>query len=141
MPHKLRKIRKFRGSRTQGYGRIGQHRDSGSKGHRKVGRHKHLWSWVVTHEPDYFGKSGFTSPQAVHSHINPINLINVEEMARTISGEKPQINLTALGYTKLLGTGKVTKPLTIQVASYSKSAAAKIKEAGGEIISSQANGE
>ena len=73
--------------------------------------------------------------------INPINLINVEEIARTSQGEKPQINLTALGYTKLLGTGKVTKPLTIQVASYSKSAAEKIKEAGGEIISSQANGE
>ncbi len=63
--------------------------------------------------------------KAVHSHINPINLINVEQMARTIPGEKPQINLTALGYTKLLGTGKITKPLTIQVASYSKSAAAK----------------
>jgi large subunit ribosomal protein L15 len=141
MPHKLRKIRKFRGSRTQGYGRIGQHRDSGSKGHRKVGRHKHLWSWVVTQAPDYFGKNGFTSPQSVHSHINPINLLNVEEMARTIPGEKPQINLTALGYTKLLGTGKVTKPLTIQVASYSKSAAEKIKASGGEIISSQANGE
>ena len=58
MPHKLRKIRKFRGSRTQGYGRIGQHRDSGSKGARKVGRHKHLWSWVVTHAPGYSGKMG-----------------------------------------------------------------------------------
>ncbi|MGD0451550.1 MAG: uL15m family ribosomal protein, partial [Candidatus Bathyarchaeia archaeon] len=76
-----------------------------------------------------------------HSHEKPINLIKVEEMARTSQGEKPQINLTALGYTKLLGTGKVTKPLTIHVASFSKSAAEKIKEAGGEIISSQANGE
>jgi large subunit ribosomal protein L15 len=141
MPHKLRKIRKFRGSRTQGYGRIGQHRDSGSKGHRKVGRHKHLWSWVVTHEPDYFGKNGFTSRQSIHSHEKPINLIMVAEIARTSPGEKPQINLTALGYTKLLGTGKVTKPLTIQIATYSKSAAEKIKEAGGEIISPQANGE
>ena len=74
MPHKLRKIRKFRGSRTQGYGRIGQHRDSGSKGHRKVGRHKHLWSWVVTHEPNYFGKSGFTSPQGCSQSRNTINL-------------------------------------------------------------------
>ncbi len=141
MPHKLRKIRKFRGSRTQGYGRIGQHRDSGSKGHRKVGRHKHLWSWVVTHEPDYFGKNGFTSPQSLHRHENTINLKKVAEIARTSQGEKPQINLTALGYTKLLGTGAITKALTIQVASYSKSAAEKIKEAGGEIISSQAIGE
>ena len=141
MPHKLRKIRKFRGSRTQGYGRIGQHRDSGSKGHRKVGRHKHLWSYVTTYEPDYFGKNGFTSPQSVHRLENTINLKKVEEIARISQGEKPQINLTALGFTKLLGTGKVTKPMSIQVASYSKSAAEKIKEAGGEIISSQANGE
>ena len=141
MPHKLRKIRKFRGSRTQGYGRIGQHRDSGSKGQRKVGRHKHLWSYVVTHEPDYFGKSGFTSPKSLHRKENPINLKGLEEIAKTSQGEKPQINLKEMGYTKLLGTGTITKPLTIHVESYSKSAAKKIKEAGGEIISSQATGE
>ena len=141
MPHKLRKIRKFRGSRTQGYGRIGQHRDAGSKGNRKVGRHKHLWSYVSTYEPGYFGKNGFTSPQSVHRIENTINLKKLDEIARTSREEKPQINLTALGYTKLLGAGIVTKPLVIQVASYSKSAAEKIKEAGGEIISSEANGE
>ncbi len=141
MPHKLRKIRKFRGSRTQGYGRIGQHRDSGSKGHRKVGRHKHLWSLVVTKEPGYFGKNGFTSPQSLHRHENTINLKKLEEIALTSQQEKPQIDLTALGYTKLLGTGKVTKPLTIQVSSYSKSAAEKIKKAGGEILGSPVNGE
>jgi large subunit ribosomal protein L15 len=136
MPHKLRKIRKTRGSRTQGYGRIGQHRDSGSKGHRKVGRHKHLWSYITTFEPDYFGKHGFTSPQSLHRKENTINLNKLEEIAQT-----PKINLTELGYTKLLGTGKITKPLTITVPSYSKSAAEKIKKAGGEITSSQTNGE
>jgi len=136
MPHKLRKIRKTRGSRTQGYGRIGQHRDSGSKGHRKVGRHKHLWSYITTFEPDYFGKHGFTSPQSLHRKENTLNLNKLDEIAQT-----PKINLTELGYTKLLGTGKITKPLTINVPSYSKSAAEKSKKAGGEIISSQTNGE
>jgi large subunit ribosomal protein L15 len=136
MPHKLRKIRKTRGSRTQGFGRIGQHRDSGSKGHRKVGRHKHLWSLVVTSEPNYFGKHGFTSPQSLYRKENTINLNKLDEIAQT-----PQINLTALGYTKLLGTGKITKPLTITIPTYSKSAAEKIKKAGGEIITSQTNGE
>jgi large subunit ribosomal protein L15 len=140
MPHKLRKIRKFRGTRTIGYGRIGQHRDSGSKGGRKVGRHKHLWSWVVTHQPDYFGKSGFTSPKSLHSKVKTINLNKLNELTQTMQGEKAQINLTDLGYTKLLGTGKITKAMTIQVASYSKSAAEKIKEAGGEIVSSEATG-
>nr|AJS13234.1 50S ribosomal protein L15P, large subunit ribosomal protein L15 [uncultured archaeon] len=136
MPHKLRKIRKTRGSRTQGYGRIGQHRDSGSKGHRKVGRHKHLWSLVVTSEPNYFGKHGFTSPQSLHRKENTINLNKLDEIAQT-----PQINLTELGYTKLLGTGKITKPLTITISTYSKSAQEKIKKAGGEIVTSQTNGE
>ncbi len=136
MPHKLRKIRKTRGSRTQGYGRIGQHRDSGSKGHRKVGRHKHLWSLVVTSEPNYFGKHGFTSPQSLHTKVNPINLIKLDLLAKG-----SEIDLTELGYTKLLGTGKITKPLTIKVAAYSKSAQEKVTQAGGKIIAPQAHGE
>lgn len=118
MPHKLRKIRKFRGTRTVGYGRIGQHRDSGSKGNRKVGRHKHLWSKIVTTEPNYFGKHGFTSPQSKHRVENTINLHKLDQMAKT-----SEINLTELGYTKLLGTGKITRALTIQVPSASKTAA------------------
>jgi large subunit ribosomal protein L15 len=136
MPHKLRKIRKFRGSRTVGYGRIGQHRDAGSKGNRKVGRHKHLWSKIVTTEPNYFGKHGFTSPQSLHRKEKTINLHQLDQLAQT-----PNINLTELGYTKLLGTGKLTKPLTIQIKAYSKSAQEKVKQAGGEIITSQTNGE
>lgn len=129
MPHKLRKIRKFRGTRTVGYGRIGQHRDSGSKGNRKVGRHKHLWSKVVTSCPNYFGKSGFTSPQSKNRIESTINLQKLDQLA---TGK--EINLTELGYTKLLGTGKITKALTIQVAAASKSAQAKVEEAGGKII-------
>jgi large subunit ribosomal protein L15 len=96
---------------------------------------------VVTEEPGYFGKDGFTSPQSLHRHENTINLKKLEEMVQTSQQENPQIDLTALGYTKLLGTGKVTKPLTVQVSSYSKSAAEKIKKAGGEIVGSPVNGE
>jgi large subunit ribosomal protein L15 len=132
MPHKLRKIRKFRGTRTIGYGRIGQHRDSGSKGNRKVGRHKHLWSKVVTSCPDYFGKNGFHSPQALHKIEKTINLQGLDQLAKG-----KEINLTELGYTKLLGTGKITKALTIHVAAFSKSAQEKVTSAGGKIIAPQ----
>ena len=45
-----------------------------------------------------------------------------------------EIDLTELGYTKLLGTGKLTKALTIQVDSASKSAQQKVQEAGGKVI-------
>jgi large subunit ribosomal protein L15 len=144
MPHKLRKTRKMRGSRTHGYGRIGQHRDAGSKGHRKVGRHKHLWSYVAAHEPDYFGKHGFTSPQSLKRQENTLNIKQLNELATETTTEKntAHLNLTSLGYTKLLGTGKITKPLTITIAACSKTAEEKIKKAGGKIITQpQAHGE
>ena len=146
MPHKLRKIRKTRGSRTQGYGRIGQHRDHGSKGFRKVGRHKHLWSYVTTFEPEYFGKHGFTSPQSLKRKDKTINLQKLEEISKRLSIQKENgelsINLTSLGYSKLLGSGRVSKPLFVNVPSCSKTAAEKIKEAGGQVLTeSQEAGE
>ena len=134
----------MRGSRTHGYGRIGQHRDAGSKGQRKVGRHKHLWSYVVTHEPDYFGKHGFTSPQSLKRKESIINISKLNELSQKFSDEKgtTHVDLTSLGFTKLLGTGNITKPLIVNVASCSKTAAEKIKKAGGQVlIASQENGE
>ena len=137
MPHKLRKTRKNRGTRTQGYGRIGQHRKTGSKGFRKAGRHKHLWSYVTTYEPEYFGKHGFTSPKSLKNKENVINIKKLEEISARISTEKEgklHINLTSLGYTKLLGAGKTSKALIANVASCSKAADEKIKSAGGQVI-------
>lgn len=134
----------MRGSRTHGYGRIGQHRDAGSKGQRKVGRHKHLWSYVVTHEPDYFGKHGFTSPQSLKSKESIINISKLNELSQKFSDEKgiTHVDLTSLGFTKLLGTGHITKPLIVNVESCSKTAAEKIKKASGQVlIASQENGE
>ena len=146
MPHKLRKIRKTRGSRTQGYGRIGQHRKTGSKGYRNAGKHKHLWSYVTTYEPDHFGKHGFTSPQSLHKNINVINLSRLDTIAIELPAPAeqglPVVDLTSLGYAKLLGTGKITKPLTVKVQSCSKSAAEKITQAGGKVLTaSQETGE
>jgi len=137
MPHRLRKIRKKRGSRTQGYGRVGQHRKSGSKGMRKSGRDKDGWTYVIKYEPDYFGKKGFTSPKSLKRKVNAINVGILDEMAEKLSTKKKGklfIDLESVGYTKLLGTGKVTKPLTVKVPSCSKSAAEKIKRAGGQIL-------
>jgi large subunit ribosomal protein L15 len=138
MPHKLRKIRKTRGSRTQGYGRVGQHRCHGSKGFRKAGRHKGGWSYVLRYEPNYFGKNGFTSPKSLRQRENVLNVGKLDEMAEKISTEKEKgkffIDLESLGYTKLLGTGKVKKPLIVKVAQCSESAAEKIKGAGGQIL-------
>jgi len=147
MPHKLRKIRKKRGSRTCGYGRVGQHRRSGTKGERKAGRHKHLWSYVLKYEPDYFGKKGFTSPKSLQKAENTINVGQLDELVDKLSLEgklekkngKMFIDLEKFGYTKLLGMGKINKPVIVKVPAFSTSAAEKIKAVGGEILEEKGN--
>jgi len=140
MPQKLRKIRKKRGTRTQGYGRVGQHRKSGSKGRRNVGRHKHLWSYVITKEPDYFEKRGFVSPKSLGRDVNAINVGELDEMSQKIipkkkaAGKTVVIDLKELGYDKLLGRGEITRPIHVKVSSCSESAAKKIDAAGGQVI-------
>jgi large subunit ribosomal protein L15 len=143
MPHSLRKIRKKRGSRTHGWGRVGQHRRTGSKGSRNPGRHKALWSYVTKYEPDYFSKIGFTSPRSIGLNTKTINVGALEGLASKVSAqktdEKGTIDLKALGYTKLLGSGKINEPLTIKVGSFSKSAEEKVKSAGGQILAENPN--
>ncbi|MEM2110904.1 MAG: uL15 family ribosomal protein [Candidatus Bathyarchaeia archaeon] len=142
MPHRLRKIRKMRGSRTQGYGRTGQHRKSGSKGERKAGRHKHGWTWVLRYDPDYFGKKGFKPPRQKVIHV--INLKELEEIANELVPKKGavdakiSVDLTEMGYDKLLGEGKITLPVSVKVSSCSETALRKIEEAGGEVLTEKA---
>lgn len=139
MPHKLRKIRRKRGTRTQGYGRVGQHRKSGGKGERKAGRHKHGWSYVHRYMPNYFKGEGLKSIKG-YDKEQIINLKNLEDIAthllstRKTKNPKILIDLKERGYNKLLGAGKITMPLSIKVSSCSKVAKKKIEEAGGEVF-------
>jgi large subunit ribosomal protein L15 len=138
VPHKLRKTRKRRGSRTQGWGRVGQHRRTGSKGRRNPGRHKALWSYVIRYEPDYYGKYGFTSLKSLRQEEKVINVGTLEGLAEKFAVAdkegKSFINLEGLGYSKLLGTGKISRALVVKVPAFSKTASEKIKDAGGRIL-------
>ncbi len=139
MPHSLRKTRKKRGSRTVGWGKVGQHRRRGGKPYRNSGRHKALWSYIIKYEPDYYSKTGFVSPKGYkfRNRINVVNVGNLDGLAEKLAIEqegKSFVDLESLGYTKLLGSGRITKALTIKVPYFSESAAEKIKEAGGEIV-------
>ncbi|MEM0231544.1 MAG: hypothetical protein QXG78_00335, partial [Candidatus Methanomethyliaceae archaeon] len=61
-----KKVRKQRGSRTYGWGTVGQHRKSGMRGgFGNAGLHKHKWSWTIKYGKDHFGKYGFIRPKAV----------------------------------------------------------------------------
>jgi large subunit ribosomal protein L15 len=141
VPHKKRKVRKQRGSRTHGYGQIGQHRSGGGRGgHGKAGYDKHKWTQVLRYYPTYWEKTGFTPARTKKTNI--INIGDLDDLADKLEFEKKLkkkekkifLDLGSLGCDKLLGTGKVTQPIIVKVASYSEAAARKLEKAGGQIL-------
>jgi len=64
MATRLRKTRKFRGSRNHGWGQVGQHRASGHKGGLgQSGMLKHHFSSMLKDDPKHFGHSSNNPPQ------------------------------------------------------------------------------
>ncbi len=144
MPHKKRKVRKQRGSRTHGYGRVSQHRGGGQRGGRgKTGSHKHKWTQTVNLPPKLREERGFQPPKG--PVVNAINIGKLDEQVERLLEEKTAektkegitVNLTQLGYEKLLGGGTVNHPLIVTVKSSSKSAAEKVEKAGGRILQAE----
>ncbi len=131
---KRKKVVKMRGSKTHGYGSKKKHRGKGSKGGKGyAGSHKHKWTYIVKYEPDHFGKHGFTSLKKVKMRRR-IKIINVGELEKIATGK--EIDLDAMGYTKLLGKGEVTKPFVVKISNFSAKAKEKIEAAGGKILGS-----
>lgn len=144
MPHRLRKIRKQRGSRTHGWGQVGQHRGGGMRGgHGMAGMQKHKWTYTIKYQPQYFGKKGFKRPW--NSKIETINVGDLDQNIEIMlkdglaekRGKKISVNLDDVGIQKLLGSGKVTHPLFITVSNWSNTASKKIEEAGGKLFFSK----
>lgn len=143
MIRKTRKINKMRGSRSIGGGCTKKRRGAGHKGGKgKAGLSKHHWTWTVKNDPKHFGKYGFKRPQKMIKKSNPVNLgylgDNSEKLLAkgiaTKEGDSIVIDVTDLGYDKVLGKGKLLKPLKIKSPMFSASAEDKIQEAGGEAI-------
>ncbi len=139
-----RKVRKLRGrTRTMGWGRIGQHRKSGARGgFGKAGMHKHMWTWVTSKSPGYFGKYGFKLPPEEKVDIRAVNVGMLDELARKYGrkeGEVTVVDLAELGYNKLLGEGKVKGKYKVIVRFASRKAIEKVKEAGGVVVDLDGN--
>ncbi|MHA1411130.1 MAG: uL15m family ribosomal protein [Promethearchaeota archaeon] len=147
-----RKIRKKRGTRTIGYGRVGQHRKTG----QRAGRGK-TTQWKKSKksyylkqkelgfpDPDWnIGKKGFKRPQDM-IRIYQINTINIKELDEKIdylsqqniaskSGSVYTIDLSKINVQKLLGRGGINKKVNVVVQKASRKAIEKIEEAGGKI--------
>ena len=83
-----RRIRKMRGVRTRGYGRVGQHRKGGQRGGKgkTTGWKSHKKSYYLKQkelgfpDPDWIiGKKGFKRPQDI-VRVNKVNAINIKDL-------------------------------------------------------------
>jgi large subunit ribosomal protein L15 len=130
MPAKFRrKITRQRGQRSHGWGEKKKHRGKGSRGGKGWGGStKHKRSYVYTYEPDHFGYRGF------HSLKKKGKSINVGELEGLLAKGKTEIDLSELGYTKLLSKGNVSSSIVVKVTKSSPKAKEKIEKAGGKII-------
>lgn len=140
---KRKKILKKRGKKAAGYGSHKKHRGGGSRGGRGLaGLHKHKVMTMIKFMPDHFGKRGFRRPKVVTKNVRTINLdeldYKIEELLKEKKVKKEgnfiKVNLSDLGYDKLLGNGKVKHKLIIEGKSFSKQAIKKLEESGGKAV-------
>lgn len=135
------RTRKMRGSRTHGRGKKHGRGAGGRGGTGNAGLHKHKFKSMVKYDPEHFGRRGFTR----HAQVRTTTAIDLEDLIRrlrefegaghaTKDGDRTQVNLTAAGIDKLLGSGRVGVPLRITVAKASRAAVSKVAEAGGEVV-------
>ncbi len=144
MPTRVRKVRKFRGSRTHGWGQVGQHRGAGRRGGRgKTGGHKHFWTTTVLEGVPAFGKLGFKRAWVKHPlvmNVGKLDQVLDSLLAKNLAQKMDDgvhIDLSSLGVGKLLGAGKVENALVLKVAAHSEKALQKVEAAKGRIVSSE----
>lgn len=143
MVRRRRKVRKLRGSRTMGGGSVKKRRGAGHRGGRGMaGSHKHKWTAVIKRDRGHFGKRGFTHPIKARKVANPINVGDLdqrldkllEEKIAKREGDKFVVEAGRLGVDKVMGGGKVTRPIKVVAKEFSESAKKKLEGAGGEAV-------
>ncbi|HSA75576.1 MAG TPA: uL15m family ribosomal protein, partial [Candidatus Nitrosocosmicus sp.] len=102
----------------------------------QAGKHKHFWIRTVIEEPDHFGHSQNNSHNKnfVKKWLNLRDIEDIYHKNKDNLNEQNILDLSSLGYDKLLGSGSVNTKLLVKIASVSKTALNKIKASGGNVI-------
>lgn len=126
------------GNRTRGYGYKNRHRGKGEKGGKGYAWCKHFWVKTLVEEGKHYGKNGFYNPTREEMKVVNVGMLCelCDKIIKTGAAEKEgnavKIDLKKLGVDKVLGFGKVDRPLII-LGQASKSAVKKIEQAGGKV--------
>ncbi len=124
-----KKVVKERGNRTHGYGSQKKHRGKGSRGGAGMaGGEKHRKTFLLKYMPKYMGKKGFKSKTK-----KKLRAINLRELVK-FAGSDKKIDLAAMGYDRVLGSGEMKTPLEVKADHFSATAREKIEKAGGKAV-------
>ena len=133
------KTKKFRGSRTCGGGTHKNRRGAGSRGGRgHAGGCKHHFVREMLQGRGY-GNFGFKRPQKVTYAVSIVDIGTIDENADRLV-EQGQAELRddmyyiQLDVDKVLGTGTLTRKMTITATSFSQKAIRKLESVGGHAI-------
>ncbi len=132
MSKKRKKVVKMRGSKTHGYGSKKKHRGAGHRGGRgRAGSFKHKKLMLIK-RGELVRKKGFKSleQKGIKKGLTSINLRDLIKLV----GDSKEIDVSSLGYDKVLGKGNIDKPLTVKAKFFSAKAVEKIEKAGGKAI-------
>lgn len=125
--------RQFLGTRNCGKGNAKNRRGKGGKGGwGRAGMHKHRFTYITRYEPEAFGVHGFAPVRRVK--VKVINLFEIEQLACNGKLEKRDGKDVFEFEGKVLGTGSMTKPVSVKAAAFSGKAMEKIKAAGGSAV-------
>ncbi|MGA7076339.1 MAG: uL15m family ribosomal protein [Halobacteriota archaeon] len=131
------KAKKFRGSRTCGGGTHKNRRGAGSRGGRgHAGGCKHHFVRELLLGRGY-GNYGFVRPQNMLIDPAIVDVGALDEGAeRLVELKRARVRTgkyyITLDVDKVLGKGRVTKPLIVTARSFSKRAQEKLESAGGK---------
>jgi large subunit ribosomal protein L15 len=130
--HRKRSRKKYLGSRSCGAGNIKHRRGKGSRGGVGYGGSKNKWTYIVKYEPDHFGRHGFVPPKSCRlKEINLWEINNMLEGGKLKKDNSGRFIVELKGY-KVLGSGRLSSPVSVKATSFSKSAVDKIKSFGGD---------
>ena len=120
---------KFRGrSRYHGRGKKAG-RGAGKRGGRgNAGINKHRLMTRLKYMPGHWGMYGFNRHPSLRNVNVSINMQEVQDLA-----DDDSINLSEMGYDKLLGKGRIDRAIHITVAEASARAIEKVEAAGGSV--------
>lgn len=138
MTHRKRKKdTRLRASHTHGWGDKKKRRGTGNRGGKGRGgsgkraqsKKPSFWKEQRLKNIGFYSKST-TKSKAIN--VEDVNLM-IEHNKFTKRGSQFEINLTELGYTKLLSKGRIRHPAIITVEAATEKAVAKTLSAGGKV--------